>query len=480
MRDHTKERLQRLYVPGVQNSSSSLMDEQILRSQPKEREVLSFAQKGFSRRSLLLGGVISGVALASASCGFNLLPQIRSQGKPTSNHLLRSINWDGLDFSWLSDSLHIAYASNRGLFVVNVENGQRRWQQKIWPGYDYTSTWATSWSKRGTTVAYVGGAALLVQEVESGQNVWTHRYTSFPERRVALSPDGTRIAFSLSPDTTNAAHQPGIVQVWDVQHGTMLSQYPTSLEGQEIARVNDITWSPNGAFIASACQDGSVHVWGAADAHLLWRYDASASSGPCSVLGWSPDGNAIVFAASGKTGKSLLGVWNARTGRVRLQTNADVGVTAQNGKDRRITWSPDGTRMAFGVVNNIGSAIDVWSLQGGRRLFTCEHVSGQPLYVTWSPDGKYLAAGNYIAGSSEPAQGDNGSRSVVQFWDASSGQALFTYSAPKNPDQLAWSPDSRYLALITPLNYGILSNKTCLSLCRYGYEDYTLQVFRVP
>ena len=68
---------------------------------------------------------------------------------------------------------------------------------------------------------------------------------------------------------------------------------------------------------------------------------------------------------------------------------------------------------------------------------------------------------------------------IIDLYRAYSGRALFTYSAPKSPDRLRWSPDSRYLALITPRLYDILPNKTCLSLCRYGYEDYALEVFQI-
>ncbi|WP_218032114.1 hypothetical protein [Dictyobacter kobayashii] len=122
----------------------------------------------------------------------------------------------------------------------------------------------------------------------------------------------------------------------------------------------------------------------------------------------------------------------------------------------------------------------VCSSQTGKQLFSCQPVNGQPVYATWSPNGNYLAAGNYLVGSGELIQGDNGNRSVIQFWDAQNGKTLFSYPAPKNPAQLAWSPDSQYLAIVTPKAYGILSNKTCLSMCRYGYDNYALQVFQVP
>ncbi|GCE22351.1 hypothetical protein KDK_61510 [Dictyobacter kobayashii] len=176
----------------------------------------------------------------------------------------------------------------------------------------------------------------------------------------------------------------------------------------------------------------------------------------------------------------MLGVWDARSGHERFQIAAAVSPNAPDSKDRSIAWSPDSRRMAFTLISQHSSTMVVCSSQTGKQLFSCQPVNGQPVYATWSPNGNYLAAGNYLVGSGELIQGDNGNRSVIQFWDAQNGKTLFSYPAPKNPAQLAWSPDSQYLAIVTPKAYGILSNKTCLSMCRYGYDNYALQVFQVP
>jgi WD40 repeat protein len=421
----------------------------------------------YTRRDALLGGLTFGAVLASGLLFSGSSQQVQgaSAAGNRTTYLQLSLTWNGLDFAWLPDNARLAIASDDGLGVIRTTNGQlskQNWAQigsrllqNSAPG-----TRAVYWSSDGTKALYTTATGLLVLDVVTGRPLWSHSIEQPSSGLAALSPDGTRLAL---PSKTG-------VQIWSVQEGKIIAQFGSSLAAKSLL------WSPDGTRLATTSLLGMVQVWRVADGRSLW----SGISSPQQAISWSPDGASIAFVASGTGGQAQLGLWNASNGRVRFQTPALVGfLSDQLKRDDQVAWSPDGSRIAFGVLAGSESRIEVWSVARGQRLFVCQAVSGQSSAPTWSPDGKYIAAGQTIVGKGELIGGDNGERSIVQFWDASNGRALFAYSAPKSPQSLTWSPDSHALAIITPKNYGALANSTCLSFCRYGYGDYALEVFRV-
>ena len=432
------------------------------------------ATKRHSRRSLLIGGMAVGATLVTGNL-FAGCSSITPSQQAGSSHLVLDTSWDGLDFAWLTDNTALAYTSDRGLFIVDRKSGKRT-RSGNGPNYSEVVTWSAD----GTRIAYNANGTLLVQDVKSGQEIWSHQSQHMPHN-VVLSPDGTRIAFSQDSFAASNAIPNVVVEVWDVHKGSQISQYPKQASKGEMVEISTLTWSPDGMHIASTNQEGSVQVWNTADGHLLWGYKVQAAAGPRGVISWSPDSSAIAFAAKKSQDQGLIGAWDAQTGKTLFEAETDVVYPIDQGsKNKRVAWSPDGTRLVLLREAQGKPVLEVWSVRNGQHLFTCQQVSGQLTSVTWSPDGKYIAAGNYIVrDTNELARGDNGDRSVIQFWNAQNGRMLFSYGAPKNPDSLAWSPDSQFLALLTPKDYGIVANRNCLSLCRYGYQNNALQVFQI-
>jgi WD40 repeat protein len=431
--------------------------------------------KNPSRRAVLKRGLAAGAALLTgdtllAGCGSLRQGAASGSSMGEDKHMLLALLWQGIDYAWLPDSAHLAYVSNRGLFIVDTKSGSQIWRQKVWPHYTYRDTRAVSWSANGARVVSTAASAFLVQDVQTGLNIWSHHDDRSTLLAAALSPDGTLLALAQASSSA-------LMQIWDVQERKLVAQCSKpGGQPQDESETQNILWSPDGTRIVTTSLSGAVHIWQAASGRLLRAHDNQHMV----ALSWSPDGAALAFAAIGAPGEALLGIWDVESGQTRFQTPASVSVEIQQApRANPVAWSPDGARVAFIAQDHNAMNVEVWSVRRGQRLFTCQSVSGEPTGITWSPDGRYLAAGDAIVGSGMLADGNNGENSVVQFWDANDGRALFTYSAPKSPDRLAWSPDGRYLALITPRVYGILPDKTCLSLCRYGYEDTTFEIFQV-
>ncbi len=438
----------------------------------------------YTRRDVFLGGLTCCAALAGGLLftGSSQWTQGAEAAGSRDNHLQLALRWNGLDFTWLPDNTRLAIASTGGLGIVETSNGQLNWRK--WSPIDSPSsqnsapgTSTVYWSSDGTKVMYTTATALLVQDVLTGQPLWSHRADQSVASIAALSPDGIRLALSQSPSVSTSSHPVVSMQIWNVQAGRLITQFGERSTPPPV--VKSILWSPDNTRIATTSLEGIVQVWQVSDGRLLWSADAP-TVGLRQAISWSPDGSTIAFVGNGTDGQAQLGLWDALSGQLYFQTPALVGfLTDQLWRDNQVAWSPDSTRIGFSVQARSGLLIEVWSVQRGLRLFTCQPGSGQSTAPTWSPDGKYLAAGQTVVGSGELVRGDNGERSIIQFWDGHDGHALFTYSAPKSPQRLTWSPNSHSLAIITPRAYGALASSDCLSLCRYGYNDYALEVFRV-
>lgn len=133
---------------------------------------------------------------------------------------------------------------------------------------------------------------------------------------------------------------------------------------------------------------------------------------------WSPDGRWLAFAApiaaestDGLAGAELFGVRPGDTVPTRwtdLQTA--YGAVRINGyTTRRLSWSPDGTQVAFWVTPLTGAnpaetsaaaVIHVYNVTAGELRAYCgfstvEHTPNPPR-LNWSPDSTHLAFGGNI------------------------------------------------------------------------------------
>src|SRR6266446_747188 len=112
------------------------------------------------------------------------------------------------------------------------------------------------------------------------------------------------------------------------------------------AGVMEVAWSPDGTRLASASNDGTAQVWGAANGGHVYTYRGHADA----VWGvaWSPDGTRIV-SGSGNIdngrGDTTAQVWDAANGGHILIYRG------HSGPIWTVAWSPDGTRIASGSAD---------------------------------------------------------------------------------------------------------------------------------
>lgn len=227
-----------------------------------------------------------------------------------------------------------------------------------------------------------------------------------PIASLCFSPDGRLIA-SAAAGAFNGSPVEGVITVWDVQtSSTVVSFQPQNLatsvsfspDGLTLAVGHEsgidffdpktaklrsrvtvgsraLVFSANGRSVVSACQDGTVRVFGAF-ARILRGH-----TGPVSSVAVSPDGNLIASAGFDK----ILALWDIRSGSLIR------GVKAHQDFINQVAFSPDGTLVASGSSDR---SVRVWDVQTGDLKMELKDSSLPTVRaLAFSPDGGTVACG---------------------------------------------------------------------------------------
>ncbi|HUS66509.1 MAG TPA: WD40 repeat domain-containing protein, partial [Kofleriaceae bacterium] len=261
---------------------------------------------------------------------------------------------------------------------------------------------AASWSPDGAALVTASAdSTAILWRATDGQPIATLAHQG-PVRRAVFSPDGTAIV-TTSEDAT--------VQLWDargrrlarrVGHGGLVGDVSFHPDGQRFATssfdrsaivwsseptyrvtqvvgpdhvASEITFSPDGTQVASACDDGTTRI---ADARTGRELHALASGTPVHSAVYSADGERLATAGRERT----VRVWDTRSGRQLQELDGHRDVV------NSIDWARDGAHLA--TASDDGT-ITVWSTSTWAPERTITGHGGQPIYwVRFLPDGSSL------------------------------------------------------------------------------------------
>ncbi|KAF9200476.1 hypothetical protein BGZ49_009305, partial [Haplosporangium sp. Z 27] len=222
--------------------------------------------------------------------------------------------------------------------------------------------------------------------------------------QITYSRDGARIA-SASDD--------GYVRVWDVKTGTCIH----TLEGH-VGSVACVMYSPTGDQLASGGSDKSVRIW-------------ENESGKCiSVLQghtydiisvvYSPKGDRIASCNSG----NLVRLWNVATG---LSTHVSNG---HKDEVQAVAFSPKKGQIASGSKDN---TVKIWDAKSGNCIRTLTGHRERISSVIYSPNETLIASASYD--------------DTVRLWSVANGDCIQVLK--EHDDRItciAFSPDGNTLA----------------------------------
>jgi WD40 repeat protein len=221
---------------------------------------------------------------------------------------------------------------------------------------------------------------------------------------VTFSPDGRYIA---------SASWDGSARIFDARTGKLISKIPSPSK-----QVEAVAFSPDGKFLCVGGDDNSVRVPTVPAAGEIFRFEHQLG---VRAVAWSPDGQ---YAASGSSDGTAL-IFEPRTGRV-------IGRIEHPGKEsgvNALAFSPDGEYLVTSSFDNTARISRV--LDSARGLVHLEH-QGTLHTIALDAHGDHLATGNW----------DH----TVIVSDTRSGSQLTEFKMDGPIYGLGFSRDSRYVA----------------------------------
>lgn len=220
------------------------------------------------------------------------------------------------------------------------------------------------------------------------------------ERRVEA------LSFSSDGATLASGSQDGTVQVWDIETETVIASHPG---------YNPVAFSPDGTILAVG--DGSgIILRGQTDRYL------SGHTAVVKSVSFSPDG---VVLASG-AGDETVRLWDVAAAQEIATLQGHTGEVAS------VSFSHDGDLLASAGGGREDPTILIWDVATQTEVARLTGHTGRITSVTFSPDGATVASGS----------GDR----TVRLWEVATGREVSTLIHTKEVTAVSFSPDGAILA----------------------------------
>lgn len=288
---------------------------------------------------------------------------------------------------------------------------------RVWSTSDFSLLTTLVGHTQGVlTVAFSPDGSLLASgsaSPEQAVKLWSVG-GSWANVATLIGAGGSVTAVQFSPDAQSiaAASDEGVVRVWQVNGGALLSTYLAPSNG-----TMSLAYSPDGQLLVAGWSENLLVFQGVQSAPVL-VVPAHAQTG--TVVAFSPDGQNVLSGNPDGT----LKLWSSSSWSLITQYSQEtdglgLGVTS-------VGYSPDNTRFVYGRADaTIGVATT-----GSTAIPASVTIGTNPAGLTFSVNGKsyteahvfsWTPGSTHTIGVASP-QGSNGTRQVFQDWSDGGAQ----------------------------------------------------------
>ena len=239
--------------------------------------------------------------------------------------------------------------------------------------------------------------------------------------QVHLERGDVRAAQSLLKEAVHQAPIASLTQALlkRIQARIVMGNYngPTFLQGST-ERVNAVSLSADGRWLASGSRDGMIRLWETSSGRCVHTFQSHTL--PVESVCLSGDGRWLVSGSGDKT----VRLWEVSSGRC-LHT-----LQGHTHSVNAVSLSADGRFLASGSRDGM---VRLWEVSSGRCLHVLQDHAESIESVSLSADGYLLASGS--------------ADQTVRLWEVSSGRCLHTLQGhTQSVKAVSLSADGRWLA----------------------------------
>jgi len=298
-------------------------------------------------------------------------------------------------------------------------------RQEPWPLISPArgSSDSVAFSPDGTWLAQGGAFGTSVRDASTRRVLWTEleALSSYP------AGNGNALSFDPQGRILASACDDGVVHLRDAHSGQLLRTLPPPVD----TRCASVDFSPDGRMLAAGNGGGRIVFWSPLDGHRIRELAAHTKSLTC--VAFSPDGKYVASAGAESDGSpggpnDHVSLWDVSTWREVRRLVGHAGVICS------IVFSPDSRQIFSGGRDE---TIRVWDVETGAVLRVYRGHADDVQCLSFSPDGKRLASCS-----------DDG---TMKIWDVATAQELQTFKPQAGPILgVAFSPDGTRVAGACP------------------------------
>ena len=275
-------------------------------------------------------------------------------------------------------------------------------------------------------------------------------YIYNPKQRIAYSTDFSPNGLYIATGTHNYGgpfYSYANMQFWEVEGRKKI--WSKTIDGYITDFHINVAFGPNGEYLVVDAYDPDsdsyyVALLEALSGHeIARRHFPDGSFNEITDVDYGPNGHSIAIAIFDRDAyRAVTYLWQPTSEKIKGWYNYEG-----EGDVECVAFSPDGEFLATGSDKGIVRLWDVSTWWTNDVVSQRLQPGGKVRAVAFSPNGKYLAA-----------DGSDGSKSYITFWEVNSGKEILRKELKHASDHevyaLAFSPCGEYLAVGTKYPYG--------------------------